>query len=574
MPLLPMLLLLAALGCGGDQYGLEPIPRNRTLIMDCAESATCAGQIQDYNAFNPYLPGATSRTGYNFLYEPLYFYNAFREQDNLIPWISESHQYNPAFTEVVIKIRRDVTWSDDQPWTAHDLVFTINMLKDNAPELTYSTDMKTWVKEAVALDDHTARITLTAPNPRFVYSYFTYNFGIGVPIVPRHIWEGKNPQTFANFDLSQDWPVVSGPYRLALSTPGQRIWDRRDFWWAARSGFHPMPQVERLIFLPYMDESKRVQNLLTDQLDTSLDLRPPNIRSAVEGNPRLTTWSGRQAPYGYLDFWPVSLGFNNLEEPFSDPQVRWAINFAIDRRQLVEVGWQGSGAPTRWPFPDFPPMRQYTGQVQDLLAQYPVDLHDPQRSARLMEERGWKKAEGFWTRQGKRLRIVIDIFPGFQDLAPVLVEQLRRAGFDADFRSTSDVYTRMAQGEAKAFMNGHGGSVSDPYLTLSFYHSRFAQPTGTPAEHFWRWKNPQFDQLVDQMGQVDPQAPETLALFRQALEIWLRDLPSIPLVQWYHRIPHNQTYWTNWPSEENPYIHTAYWHRTFLLVLLGLRPAQ
>ena len=374
--------------------------------------------------------------------------------------------------------------------------------------------------------------------------------------------------------MKQSWPVVSGPYQLALSSPGQRVWDRRGYWWAAQVGFQTMPHVERLIFLPYMDKTKRVQNLLTDQLDTSLDLRPPNIKTAVEGNARITTWSGRQPPYGYLDFWPVSLGFNDLEEPFSDPQVRWAINFAIDRQQLVEVGWQGSGSSTLLPFPDFPPMRQYTAQIQDLLEQYPVGRYDLERSARLMERLGWKKEEGFWTKNGQRLKILIDIYPIFQDLTPVLVEQLRRAGFDADFRSTSDVYTRMAQGDAKAFLDGHGGSVSDPYLTLSFYHSRFVQPTGTAAEHFWRWKNLQFDQLVDHLGQVDPQAPETQALFRQAMEIWLRELPAIPLVQWYHRIPHNQTYWTNWPSAEHPYMHTAYWHRTFLLVLLGLKPVQ
>ena len=59
------------------------VPRNRTLIMDCAASGTCAGQIQDYNSFNPYLPESTSRTGYNFVFEPLYFYNAF--EGKLIP---------------------------------------------------------------------------------------------------------------------------------------------------------------------------------------------------------------------------------------------------------------------------------------------------------------------------------------------------------------------------------------------------------------------------------------------------------------------------------------------------------
>ena len=49
---------------------------------------------------------------------------------------------------------------------------------------------------------------------------------------------------------------------------------------------------------------------------------------------------------------------------------------------------------------------------------------------------------------------------------------------------------------------------------------------------------------------------------------------AIPLVQWYHRIPHNQTYWTNWPSKENPYINSAYWHKTWLLVLLGIKAAR
>ena len=68
--------------------------------------------------------------------------------------------------------------------------------------------------------------------------------------------------------------------------------------------------------------------------------------------------------------------------------------------------------------------------------------------------------------------------------------------------------------------------------------------------------------------------PEMAALFHQALDVWLPNLPAVPLLQFYHRIPHNQTYWKNWPSEENPYVNTAYWHKTFMLLLLGLEPAQ
>ena len=156
----------------------------------------------------------------------------------------------------------------------------------------------------------------------------------------------------------------------------------------------------------------------------------------------------------------------------------------------------------------------------------------------------------------------------------MLIEQLRQAGFDASFRATNDAYTRMTQGTARAFVIGHAASVRDPYFTLRLYHSRFVQPTGTAAEYFWRWKNEEFDAIVDRMAEVAPDDPELVALFRQAMDIWFRELPSIPLIQWYHRIPHNETYWKNWPTAENPYVNSAYWHRTWLLVLLNLEPTQ
>ena len=37
---------------------------------------------------------------------------------------------------------------------------------------------------------------------------------------------------------------------------------------------------------------------------------------------------------------------------------------------------------------------------------------------------------------------------------------------------------------------------------------------------------------------------------------------------------HNETYWTNWPTAQDPYINSAYWHRTWLLVLLEVEPVQ
>src|ERR1700738_280981 len=103
--------------------------------------------------------------------------------------------------------------------------------------------------------------------------------------------------------------------------------------------------------------------------------------------------------------------------------------------------------------------------------------------------------------------------------------------------------------------------------------TKFNAPNGQAATQPYRWSNPDFDKLVDQMGTVAPDDPKLAGLFHSAMEIWLKELPDIPLVQFYHRNPVNTTYWTNWPDATTPYINNANWHRTCELVLLGLKSA-
>jgi len=570
--LISILACLSLIACGGNESTLKNVPRSRTLIMDCAEGNTCAGQIQDYNSFNPFIPGSISRIGFNFLYEPLYFFNAYEEDAELIPWIAESHSFNEDYTEITVKIRTGVEWSDGHPWSAHDFVFTINMLMDNAPQLVYSTDMATWVKEAVALDSLTARIELKSPNPRFLFSYFVHSGDQGIPIVPKHIWEDQDPLIFSNFDLQKGWPVLTGPYQIALSQPAQRIWDLRPAWWAKKLGFQPLPKVERLIYLTYMEENKRVQNLIANNIDTCLELRPANIVSLLESNPNITTWTGREPPYSYITWWPISLGFNGLEEPWSDPGMRRAVNYAIDREQLVEIGWQNSGDWTHLPLPDLPQMRKYFTWAADLVEKHQVGVFDLEKSAAILRNKGYQRNGEFWEKDEQTLSMVIDIFSHFQDLTPVLIAQLKKAGIDASFRMTSDFNSRLRQGTARAYLIGNFSSMRDPYFVLRQYHSRFVQPTEQPADMPWRWRNKAYDAVIDQMGQTPTDDPAMKEHYRQAMDLWLADLPSIPIVQWPHRIPHNETYWTNWPSADNPYINSAYWSRTWLLVLLNLQP--
>jgi peptide/nickel transport system substrate-binding protein len=137
-----------------------------------------------------------------------------------------------------------------------------------------------------------------------------------------------------------------------------------------------------------------------------------------------------------------------------------------------------------------------------------------------------------------------------------------------------DFDDRFQKGQYTGAIYGHGGSVAEPYNTLKLYQSASVAVPGGHQVNFARWKNPEYDKLVDQMFGVSPtDVPKLAEIWRKAMEIWLPDLPDIQLVQNYHRIPMNTTYWKNWPTADNAYVNGAHWHLTFPMVLWNLQPA-
>jgi len=81
---------------------------------------------------------------------------------------------------------------------------------------------------------------------------------------------------------------------------------------------------------------------------------------------------------------------------------------------------------------------------------------------------------------------------------------------------------------------------------------------------------------VDQMAPLAADDPKFIEGAVKAMEIYWKDQIDIPIIQWLHRIPYNQTYWTNWPTKANLAAGTngAFWAHTGLLVITQLKPAQ
>ncbi|GAB3417462.1 ABC transporter substrate-binding protein [Flindersiella endophytica] len=545
----------------------KKVPREKTLML-------ANGDGSDVGICNPYASGFNHQRGLAAMFEPLYFYSAFTGETT--PWLADGDpKYSSDNTSVTITTRTDATWSDGKPFTAGDVAFTLNMLKDKKNQaMTYSADIREWVKSAEAPDEKTIEIKFTKPAPRFVFDYLYMKNDLGIFLVPEHIFKDqKNQYGFLFYDPAKKWPVVTGPYQMVDWTVQQRLLDRRDDWWAVKAGVAEQPGPERIVVVPFTDPTNTAQRLINDELDSSLDLRPPVIKQVVKENPKIIAWTDRNAPYGYTDWWPQSLFFNCAVPPYNDVEIRRAVNHAIDRQQLVDIGYEGAGTISDLPFPDFPPLKKYLDAVKPTLDKYPTNAHDLAKVDQIMTGKGYAKdGQGLWAKDGKRVDATIyGILDLVNDYGAILAEQLRNAGFEASLQTPGDSSTRMSDGSAKLFLFGFAGALADPYPSLELMHSRHYSKVKVAGDISSRWRNKDFDQIVEQMASLKVDDPAELPLFQQAMEIYLRELPHTPLLQWYHRIAYNTKYWTGWPTAKDPYLPGAFWFKTLPLELTHLK---
>jgi peptide/nickel transport system substrate-binding protein len=212
--------------------------------------------------------------------------------------------------------------------------------------------------------------------------------------------------------------------------------------------------------------------------------------------------------------------------------------------------------------------------MEATIKQYRILDYDPKAADALMTEAGAKKdQDGIWTLDGEQMGGDLYYVNSLDAIAPVIAEQLRRAGFKVAANTRPGYRNEVFFGKAGWWLWGHGASVNDPFQTLALYHKRVFRPVGENA--FWpsRWQNDEYSALVDKIEALAPDDPGVRPLVDQALTIWLREQVAAPVSQFYHRIPFNLTYWKNWPSEANPYINPTFWHNTGNLLLLGLQKA-
>ncbi len=556
-------------------------PRERTLIFDID-----GGRVADPTNWNPFTPGRRMDQGYHqAVLEPLFILNY--QTGEFIPWLGESFEANDTLDVWTLKLRKGVHWSDGVPFTADDVVFTINMLKEHAPELEGSAAMDQWVDRVEKVDDLTVRFYLKKPNPRFQLDYFAVKIWGSTNIVPKHIWEDKDPLTFKFYDPEKGWPVGTGPYKLVSASPTEFIYVRDDNWWGAQTGFKPLPAPEKLIWTWAGPEENRAALMAEGQLDSLMDITLGALLALKQRNPNVITWFD-DLPYAWVPD-PCSRTFevNNAIEPWNDPEMRWALNYAIDRDQIVQIAYEGTTLKSRHFFPAYPPLDKLVDKAIEADAWNLDQLweHNPDKAKQIIESKGYKlNSRGYYEKDGKELSLEITTHEAFiekQRIAQVIVEQLQAIGINATHRNEAGGTwnENFAFGRFEARVGWQTcGSVNEPWASLDRFNVRWLKPLNERATgNEWRWSGKaaeEYSKLVDEMGSLPLGDPRVEDLFVEAMRLWFKELPVIPVTQAKKIIPFDTTYWTGWPTAENDYIHPPTWWQSTHVIIHNLKPAK
>ncbi len=556
----------------------EGSDRSKTLIMDID-----GGRLQDAEGvWNPYVPGNRRDQGFHQVcLEPLLILNY--QTGELMPWLAESFTSNETLDVWTLKLRDGVKWQDGEAFNADDVVFTMNMFL-TTPDLGDSASQIQWVASVEKIDDLTVQFNLTAPNPRYPLDYWSVKIWGGPNIAPEHIWKDVDPLTFTNYDPEKGLPMCTGPYKLTGTSQTEVTWTRDDNWWGAKNGLK-LPEPETIIWTWGGPEETRAAMMSDGQLDSLMDITLGALQALQTNNPNVITWF-TDAPYAWVpDPCSRTLELNNTVEPWNDPEMRWAINYAINRDEIVAIAYEGTTLASRHFFPAYPPLDAYIDNAIAAGA-YDVDMlwtSDAAKAEEIFVAKGYtKNGDGYYEKDGKVLSLDIATHEAFiekQRIAAVIVEQLQKAGVNASTRNEagSTWEDNFGMGTFEARMGWQTcGSVNEPWASLNTFNTRWLKPVGERAggsENAWRWSGEQADAysaLVDEMGSLPIGDPKVQELFNQAMTIWEAELPVIPITQAKKIIPFDTTYWTGWPTFDNQYIHPPTWWQHFHVILQNL----
>ena len=277
--------------------------------------------------------------------------------------LAESWDIEDEGRTIVFHLRKDVRWHDGKPFTAYDVEFTYKSLIDPNVPTPYSGDFK-MVETLKVVDNHTLKVIYKEPFAPGISSWI-------MPIMPKHILEGENLLTT---EFSRD-PIGTGPYIFKSWKSGERIdlVSNHDY-------FEHRPSIDRYIYRVIPDTATMFLELQTLGID-SMGLTPLQFTRQTD----TPFFRDRFKKFEYPSFGYTYMAYNLKDPKFSDKRVRHALNYAINKEEIIDGVLLGKGrictgqfVPESWAF-------------NEEVTAFP---YDPKKAKKILKEVGWEDHDG------------------------------------------------------------------------------------------------------------------------------------------------------------------------------------
>ncbi len=559
-PIVVGIFFLSLFGQFGAAATQTQLPRSETIYVG-------GGLWSQPNNFNPTVSWAAVTGTIGLIYETLFIYDPLK--DKLEPWLAKSGEWISNDTYRVV-LKSGLTWQDGKPLTAEDVKFTFDYAKEHQG-LSYSP-IWGWLKEVKVVNENTVDFVFSEPHYE-EWKYWLYN----IAIIPKHIWQSiDNPQSFANMK-----PVGSGMYKLYKTDQMRFILVRNDNWWGIK--YYGKPAPKYIVYVIVYSNNLALSMLVKGDLDWSNFFIPgvPDVKSHYG----IVTWFDKQ-PY-HLPINTAFLFMNNQKAPLNNPEFRRAIAYAINPKEIAARAEENQVEPANPTglILNYPVFKKIYDA--DAVKKYGF-TYDPAKAKEILDKLGYKDINGDGYREtpdGKPLKLTIEVPYGWTDwmeMCRVISEDLQMVGIRVDpkFPDYSKYYEDITKGQFDMAINNFGSQVyATPWQWFNWLLYPDVAPIGnaTYSGNWGRYKNNRVAELLHMIN-TEKDENKKIQYYHELQEIFLKDLPYIPLIYngaWFEA---SNQYWTNWPTEHNPYALPItwqnYWQMGGVKVLLNLKPVK
>ena len=500
---------------------------------------------------NPFVgDSAASKYGYaKVVFETLALVNQTGDR-GVTPWLAESLEWNDDYTQLTVVPRADVTWSDGEPFTADDIVFSFETA--SIPAL----DTAGLKYEGAEVDGDT--VVLSFGDSKYVNQARVLH----VPIVPKHIWENFDDP--ATDPVTGDDLVGTGPYAMANWSTESVTLDARDDYWGGELA------VPELHYVSYGDNTALTTALANGDADWAQAFIPQIEEQFLSADPEHNKFLASPTTGS------ATLFMNLQQKPFDDPAFRQALAWVIDRDAYVDIAREGASEAV-WSVTGLSSILEDEIQPEFQGVDYKVDA---EKARDLLETAGYTwKDDALIDPDGTPVSFTLSVPSGWSDwnTAQELIAEDVKDSIGAEVKIDMPDWGGWADprdnGTFSAIIHWLEDSGTAYGLYTATMDPRWISPEGKAGFNFGRFDDPEATAALNTYANASSDEERTAAI--DTLQtIFSEQVPAIPLGAHPLLGEFNTRNYVGWPSETDTYASADPTQPNIVQILTKLKPAE